>query len=264
MKNELGPTNPTEIMEFLLDHAPEPFPFAKMIALPTLCAWMRWPDDPEVIEDAQTTAAAAIFLHEKENGNSTSIPLSTHRLATSVVNRQVNGSYGEVFPQYVEVASLVAFFMHCPEHLNPSLNKAYFFVEEGGDCPEGDITEAEMREWKTSRTSLKVAWKEQAQAGPLLFVACLHDDGHQISDYAPDDPDYFDEIAELVQSKDRLSDYLGKALWCQQKLLRLLDTNAAAQIDFPEFTSSVKPVDPKLMIYDASQIKLVESYRAPQ
>ena len=79
-KNELGPTDPSEIMDFILEERNELFPFAKLIALLTLCAWMRWPDDQEVIEDAQVTAAAAVLLHEQQKGNSPIIPLSIDRL----------------------------------------------------------------------------------------------------------------------------------------------------------------------------------------
>ena len=54
--------------------------------------------------------------------------------------RQVNGSYMEAFPEYTHVSDLVAFFMHCPEDLRPSLNKAYFFIEEGGHLPDEPLT----------------------------------------------------------------------------------------------------------------------------
>jgi hypothetical protein len=144
MENELGPTDPSEIMEFILDEKHEPFPFAKLIALLTLCVWMRWPDDQEVIEDAQITAAAAVFLHEQQKGRSSVIPLRIDRLARSVVIRQVTGSYVEALPDYTHVSDLVAFFMHCPEDINPSLNKAYFFIEEGGHLPDEKLTKGEI------------------------------------------------------------------------------------------------------------------------
>jgi hypothetical protein len=264
MGNELGPTDPSEIMEFILDEKHEPFPFAKLIALLTLCAWMRWPDDQEVIEDAQITAAAAVFLHEQNKGRSPVIPLRIDRLARSVVIRQVTGSYVEAFPEYTHVMHLIAFFMHCPEDLSPSLNKAYFFIEEDGHLPDEQLTKGEIRELKRGRSALKIAWTEQAKAGPLLFAAALSENDHNISDYAPDDSEFFDEASQLVRDRNRLLNYFGMALWCQQKLIRLLGTTGARKIKFPQFPAAVKPIDPQFNTYDETQLKILSKYRAPQ
>jgi hypothetical protein len=111
---------------------------------------------------------------------------------------------------------------------------------------------------------LKIAWKEQAKAGPLLFAACLFEAGHNISDYAPDDSEFFEEATELVRNKARLLEFFGQALWCQQKLLRLLGPKGAKEIQFPQFPNFVKPIDPQLSVFDTAQLQILSKYRAPQ
>ena len=105
-KNALGPTNPDKIIAFLLTDQKEPYPFAKLVALLTLCTWMRWPDDQELIEDAQITAAAPIYLHAKGKGEAPAIPLDIDRLARSVAMRQISGLYFEAFLERGNVVDL--------------------------------------------------------------------------------------------------------------------------------------------------------------
>lgn len=259
----LGPTDPEEIIRFLLDDAPEPFRFARLIALLTLCAWMRWPDDKDVIRDAQTTAAAMIFLHEQKTGTAPSIPLSFERLCESIVDRRVSGQYWEAFEEQYGVTDIVNFFMHCPEERQPSLGKAYFFIDEGGFLPL-DANDEEKKQFRRARSSLKAAWKEQARSGPLLYAAEIFDDDTDLRWYAPDDDIYLEEAIAITQDRERLLRFFGVALFCQQKLARLLDKSAAAKLDFPKFPDVVAPVDPQLGTFDDEQLTILDKYTAPQ
>jgi hypothetical protein len=270
-KNALGPTGPEKLIAFLLTDQKEPYPFAKLVALLTLCTWMRWPDDQELIEDAQLTAAASIYLHAKEKGKAPAIPLDLDRLARSVAMRQISGMYLEAFPERGNVVDLISFFMHCPEELKPSLNRAYDFIEKGGFISV-DATKEELSSMKRARSTLKLAWKEQAIAGPLLCASqpileedsFEDDDRYFLYDYAPDDPECFDDAQRFVQSRDDLLKFFGEALYCQQKLLRLLDPDASAKLHFPKFPKIVTPIDPGFTSFDEDQLAIARTYRAPQ
>lgn len=259
----LGPTDPEEIIQFLLSSASEPFPFARVIALLTLCAWMRWPDDEDVVLDAQTTAAATIFLHERKKGNTPSIPLTLEHLCDSIVDRRVTGQYWEAFEEQIGIADIVAFFMHCPEELRPSLGKAYYFIDKGG-LISSDFDEEERKQLKRARSSLKAAWKEQARSGPLLYAAAIFDEDSDLEWYAPDDDTYLNEAIEFVQDQKRLLTFFGVALFCQRKLVRLLDKAVAEKLRFPRFPDVVTPVDPELGTFDEGQMKILAEYVAPQ
>jgi hypothetical protein len=259
----LGPTDPEEIIRFLLDDTPEPYPHARLVALLTLCSWMRWPDDQDVVQDAQTTAAATVLLRERKRGKTPSMPITLERLCDSVVDRRVTGQYWEAFEEQFGVTDIVNFFMHCPEEYQPSLGKAYHFIDEGGFLPlEAD--EEEKKQLRRARSSLKVAWKEQARSGPLLYAAAVFDEDSDLHWYAPDDDTYFDEAIAFVDDQARLLKFLGVALFCQQKIARLLDRAAAAKIDFPKFPAVVSPIDPQLGTFDDDQLKILDRYAAPQ
>jgi hypothetical protein len=259
----LGPTDPEEIIRFLLQDTPEPFPFARLIALLTFCVWMRWPDDDDVVLDAQTTAAAMVFLRERKPGNSPQIPLSFERLSQSIVHRAIYGQYWDAFEEQVGITDIVAFFMHCPEDRRPSLGKAYYFIDEGGFV-SSDFTEEERKQMKRARSSLKAAWKAQARSSPLLWATQVFEDDPDLLWFAPDDVDYLEDAIAFVQSRDRLLAFFGVALFCQQKLARLLDQSVAAKIDFLTFPDVVTPVDPQLGTFDEDQMKILDKYAAPQ
>jgi hypothetical protein len=263
----LGPTDPEDIIDFLLQDTPEPFPFARLVALLTLCAWMRWPDDDDdVVFDAQTTAAAAIFLHERERGNTPSMPLAIDRLCDSIIDRRVAGQYHEAFEEetVMAITDLVGFFMHCPEERKPSLGKAYHFIESGGFLPT-DCDEQDRKQMKRARSSLKVAWKTQARSGPLLWATQLFEEDPELAWYAPDDVEYFEHAITFQQSRERLLNFFGVALFCQQKLSRLLEQQSAAtKINFLNFPKVVKPVAPDIHTFDEDQLKLLDKYAAPQ
>ena len=259
----LGPTDPEEIIHFLLDDTPEPFPFARLIALLTLCAWMNWPDDEDVILDAQTTAAATVFLHERKKGNTPSIPLTFERLCDSIVDRRVAGQYWEALEESVGTEDIVAFFMHCPEEERPSLGKAYHFIDEGGFL-SSEFNAKEQKQMKRARSSLKAAWKEQAKSGPLLWATQVFEEDPDLPLFAPDDTAYLEDAIVLVQSKERLLAFFGVALYCQQKLSRLLDKSVAAKIDFIRFPEMVAPVDPQIGTFDEEQLAILHKYAAPQ
>jgi hypothetical protein len=99
----------------------------------------------------------------------------------------------------------------------------------------------------------------------LLFTSSsFGDDDNAIHEYAPDAPEYFNEAEQLVQSRERMLSFFGEALYCQQKLQRLLDPAVAAKLLFPKFPSVVTPVDPGFGAFHETQLEIIKKYRAPQ
>jgi hypothetical protein len=260
----LGPTDPEEIIDFLLQDNPEPFPFARLVALLTLCAWMRWPDDEDVVLDAQTVAAANVFLRERERGTSLQLPLSLERLCHSVVYREISGQYEDAFDELNDIAEIVGFFMHCPEERRPSLGKAYHFIGSGGFLPT-DADDKDRRQMKRARSSLKATWKAQARSGPLLWATYHFEDDPDLPYFSPDDVDYLEDAITFAQNRDRLLTFFGVALFCQQKLGRLLEQHPlAAKIKFLTFPELVRPIVPDIVPLDEDQLKILDKYVAPQ
>lgn len=95
-------------------------------------------------------------------------------------------------------------------------------------------------------------------------MAAWDDEHHDVADYTPEDSDLFDEAEQFVKNREHLLQYFGTALWCQQKLARLLGPKAANDIQFPHFPEVVKPIDPGLVTFDEQQLKILDGYRAPQ
>ncbi|MBR1231712.1 hypothetical protein [Bradyrhizobium sp. AUGA SZCCT0182] len=259
----LGPTDPEEIIRFLLEDTPEPYLFARAIGLLTLCAWMRWPDDQDAVLDAQTTAAATAFLHERTKGNMPTIPLTLDRLCDSIVNRRAAGQYWEAFNEQMGITDIVSFFMHCPEEQRPSLGKAYYFIDEGG-LVSAASDEEERTPLKRDRSSLKDAWKKHARSGPLLWATLVFEKDSEAFWYAPDDIHCLKKANALVQSKQRLLNLFGIALFSQERLIQLLQTTGAAPSKFPLFPTIVKPIEPDIGTFDKEQLRILDSYSAPQ
>ena len=259
----LGPTDPEEIIHYLLQDAEESFPFSRLIAFLTLCAWMRWPDDEDILLDAQTAAAAMVLLHERKRGETPAIPLSLERACESIVCRQIYGQYSDAFEDQMTITDIVAFFMHCPEERRPSLGKAYHFIDNGG-LVSSEFDDKERKRMKRARSSLKAAWKAQAKSGPLLWATLVFDDDSDVYWFAPDEIDCFEAANALVQSRTRLLTLFGIALFCQQKLTRLLRATGATKIKFLTFPRLIKPVAPDIGLFDEEQLRILDSYAAPQ
>lgn len=225
---------------------------------------MRWPDDEDVVLDAQTTAAANIFLRERERGSSPQLPLSFERLCQSIVCREIYGQYEDAFEELTDITDIVGFFMHCPEERRPSLGKAYHFIDSGGFVPT-DADEKDRRQMKRARSSLKAAWKAQARSGPLLWATYQFEDDPDLPYFSPDSVDYLEDAIAFVQNRDRLLAFFGVALFCQQKLSRLLEKQPlAAKVKFLTFPEIVRPIRPDIYTLDEDQLKILDKYAAPQ
>jgi hypothetical protein len=244
--------------------APDQNHFSRLVALMTFCAWMRWPADQDLIYSAQVAAMASIVVSEKVKGDLFETPLTVEILADALINTSLAGPFVEAFEEMEDsITEMVGFFMHCPEELRPSLLKARDFIDRGGFVPEG-IEKNEQKQYKRSRSTLKVVWTDQAAAGPFLWAAYYSDENLELLDLLPDDPETIPAATAFLNNKKRILDFFGVARFCQEKLLRLLDPNAAGRIRFLSFPDSIAAVKPDIETFDDAQLVILKSYQAPQ
>jgi hypothetical protein len=261
----LGPTDPEQIIKFLIGSAPEPYPYAKVVALLTFCAWMRWPNDVELIESAQVTAAACVVVYEKANGNNVTIPLTIESLCEAIINDPLASNFEDAMLSATDpITNIVSFFMFCPEERKPSLLKARYFINAGGFVDD-DIPKDEVKQYKKSEATLKVVWKQQAVAGPFLWAGHFFEEDPENLELLNIVPDEIESVAiarNFLADSVKIRRFLGIALFCQNKLSRLLDPSAA-KVRFVKFPKSVQPIEPGIGTFDEKQLEILSKYRAP-
>jgi hypothetical protein len=244
--------------------APDQDRLSRVVALMTFCAWMRWPTEQDLIYSAQVATMASIVVGEKARGDIFEPPLTVEILADALINYSLAGPFVLAFEEMEDsITEMIGFFMHCPEELRPSLLKARDFIDKGGFVPEG-IEKNEQKQYKRSLSTLKVVWATQAAAGPFLWAAHHSDENLNLLDLLPDDPETIPAATAFLKNKKRILDFFGVARFCQEKLLRLLDPNAAERIRFLSFPDSIAAVRPNIVTFDDAQLEILKSYRAPQ
>lgn len=255
----LGPTDPKQILEFLVGNKTEPYPYARVIALLTFRVWMTWPNDQDMVRNAQIMAAASVVVYERQKKRRIKLPLTIEMLCQELTHRPINGTYYEAMEPSIEpISDLVGFFMHCPEQLKPSLLKARYFIDAGGFVPDG-ISEKEQKEYKKSETTLKAVWREHAQSGPFVWAAYGFEDSFDLLDLVPDEIESIETSKRFLASPRRLRTFLELALYCQTKLQRVLDP-AAARFEFVKFPKSIELLDWDISTFDDVQLAIMNEY----
>jgi len=257
-----GPTKPKEILKFLLGNEREPYPFARAVSLLTFCTWMRWPNDPEVVQDAHIHALASSVILQRDRGKSIKTPLSLEILCDALIHPRITGLYHMEEPALEPITDIVSFFMFCPGALKPSLLKARHFINANGFVPEDLTDDAEKKKYRKGKTVSKAVWREQAISGPFLWAGQFFEEDYDLLELTPDEPESVFAAAQFLDERTRFERFLGVALFCQNKLARLLDPSAA-EIRFLEFPKEIKPIDPEIGTFDESQLKIMKGYRAP-
>lgn len=242
-------------------------PADRLISLMTFSAWMRWPEDQEVLRYANVVAAANIYLYDKSNGKEPRVSPSVDDMARALVESPLAGWFSHVYETTDLLAGeIVNFFMHCPEELKPSLLKARYFIEQGGFTSE-DMTDKERKESTPGSTLLKAGWSEQAIAGPFAWTAESFGEEEGIEELlwiVPDDPDSIPVAEAFLADPLQIDRFFGIARFAQERLLRLLDPVSRSRFKFARFPSSIELVCPDIDYFDEVQLEIMKTYRAPQ
>lgn len=264
--------NPSDTIKLLSDDKTPRCAYEREVALFGLIAWMNWPDDPRLVRTIQTIAAAhyakingALGLHDPKLRH----PLTQPDLLIDCLLSYVRKPFvaiGDLFEsaewQAEEVGEIVSFFMLCPASLKPSMNKALYFIDGGGFVPLG-LDKADQQSFKRSIATSKTAWASRKTSAPFVYV-CSHLGFQYLLRLSPDKASSLKRASSLVNDKGKLLRFFGYAKYSQNILLQRLDRRALAKCDFATFSETLEALDPAVGPFDADQIELLKSYRAPQ
>lgn len=248
----------------LLDQRKELYPLEKHIKLSAFCTWLHDPNDPDIMPHAQTVAAANIYYGCKDERRDAIPLISIEQLARALADPVLASDYASWFmsldPDLSAARDIIAFFVQCPVQKNPSLNKAFYFIENDGmvDMTGSREERLELLKLKRKTATLKAIWRVRARTSPFLLSAwmILPD----ICSLAPDYPDLFKITSRIIAKPKKLILFFQYANWCQEILKDRLDRSAKNSIDFVEFPSGLAPIHPTILSFDKRQMAILEHY----
>lgn len=267
----------TDLIEVLCDIREESYPFEKHVALLTFSAWMIWPQKPEVINHAKIVAAAliikgmnskAITLKESERSKHIAA-IAEHAMppgaVAEVVLKRIVWSFRDelIGAAYSidDVTGIIVFFLTCPTELNPSFNKATFFIDACGYADPNDSAE-DQKATRVSPSTLKNSWGRLAVSSPFLFAAdYLH--MQSIYDLAPDELESVPEAMQYLKSATRLRRFFEVAKYAQETMIGKLDKKTTDRFKFVTFPESIK--SPKTLAiepFDERELGIINRYKA--
>jgi hypothetical protein len=267
-----------DLMEVVCDHRKEAFPFEKYVALMTFSTWLRAPRQPEIVRQGRIIAVALLML-SIDNGQ---LPVSVSQrkstidaIATSafplldaadaLVNRCLGGTFGEGFAEeraLYDAAALAAFILRCPLGMSPSVNKALYFIDEGGFTGDAFNEEEDKGErYVVSPATIKKGWSGSAIASPF-WLAADRLKAWSIGYLAPDDEEALLKTKDLLSDTSRIREYFGSARYLQESLLSRLDKSSRKNFRFVQFPKSIAlhPVEPRP--FNAAQLEIIKGYKA--
>jgi hypothetical protein len=263
-----------EVIETICGIRAERFPFEKIVALITFSVWLNWPDKPEIVRQGRLIAIAHLILALNDNELPTSKKRATVQkiideafdpidTAEALVQRELEFGYWEQFQSQIaehgDVESIARFIISCPKEYTPSLNKALFFISEGGFANE----ESEQP-YKPSIATLKKSWVRYAPQAAFILAEELCLESGQITMLPPDDGNSIDIARHLLGEQARVRDYFGKAKYLQDLLQSRLDRVSQKRFSFVTLPDNIQPVTADLPILVEWQLEIVKKYRAPK
>lgn len=249
----------------LTDQRQERYPLEKHIKLSAFCTWLHDPNDPDIILHAQIVAAANIYCRCKDDRRSTIPLISIERLARALTNPVLTHDFLSWFesldPDLVAARDIIAFFVQCPLHEKPSLNKAFHFMENDGmvDMTGSREELLEILTLKRSTATLKAVWRTRAQTSPFLLSAWMT--LPDICLLAPDNPDLFKLASRIIAKPKKLILFFQYANGFQKILKDRLDPSARNAIRFVAPPSNLPSTTPVIVGFDARQMSILKSYR---
>jgi hypothetical protein len=260
-----------ELIGTICGNRAEKFPFEKIVALITFSVWLRWPDKPEVVRQGRLVAIAHVILALHEGALPTGKkrqtvqkiideafdPLDT---AEALVQRELECGFWEQFedqlPEYGDVESIAKFIISCPKEYSPSLNKALFFISEGGF--------AENDDYKPSIATLKKSWVMYAPQAAFFLAEELCLEAGQITMLPPDDGNSIDIARDFLKEQAKVRSFFGKVRYLQSLLHSRLDKISQNRFSFVTFPDNIKSVTTDLPILADWQVEIVRNYKAPK
>jgi hypothetical protein len=258
-----------QLMEVICGLKKERYPFERYVALMTFGVWLRIPKEEDYVQRSELISAASIIL--AINNGTLRVPsakkrsvieqiakplFSTLEVADALVNRFV------IDADPVTDASFIATFIaRCPKEFNPSVNKALFFMKNGGFTEDfsdqGDDTPVKM-----APATLKPGWTSCAASSPFV-VAARRLKLSEIVELNADDEGVL-EAAKILQDVTRLREFFGGARYIQEILVERLHESSIKKIPFVDFPDTIKPHVLEPRPFSSTQLDIIKRYRAPR
>jgi hypothetical protein len=273
------------LIEVICGFKDERYPFEKHVALMTLSVWLLIPKEEGCVRQAGLISAASVIW--AINNGKLGVPSSKTQsvidriaetmfppleVADALVNRFEIDTDDLIYANFI-----TAFIFRCPKELNPSVNKALFFMKNGGFTEElndpGDDIPATI-----SPATLKVGWRACAASSPFAYVALLRKrldaipsdlKGDElltlpeIMDLEIDEEDGVLEAGRILQDVPRLREFFGYARYIQDVLLERLQGTSIKKIPFVEFPDTIQPLVIEPRPFSPAQLEIIKSYHAP-
>jgi hypothetical protein len=263
-----------DLMEVICDCRKEAFPFEKYVSIMTFSTWLHWPNSQDVVSQARLVAAGSIIRAIRSNTLKTpdddsekvimtiaNTLLRPEAVADALVKRAMIGSYQEnidfQFSALSDVDGIVSFFLRCPVADKPSLNKALFFIEEGGYVDEESPSD------KAVSATLKTSWKNFAVVAPFSFAAGFWE-LDELLELAPDNDSSIFEAGKLLIKINSLRRYFGTVRYVQDILLERLDPKTLIWLKFVKFPDCIKSRRTPFRPLFPDQMAILKRYHAPK
>jgi hypothetical protein len=264
--------NLTDIVQLVCGDRVENFPFERHIAIMTFSVWLWHRDQLTVVEYGKLIAAAKVITEinrksRKRRGPERAQTARTifetvatpERTAELLLQNPMMGSFRDDMNFEVtevtyggdEAAAVAMFLLRCPTGQKPSLNKAFFFLSEGGFG------------YKTSIATLKKYWAKFAPISPFVIGAKTLN-MTKMFNLPPDGETSFQDATKLLQNDGKLRDYFGVSRYVQEKILTVIGRQILKRIDFITFPRSIEPRTFEFEPLGSEQLQLLATYRAPK
>jgi hypothetical protein len=186
-----------------------------------------------------------------------------------VVRRILQKTYKLVMRETIvslfHASSITAFIVRCPLELKPSVNKAVFFIDEGGYSDAYDIVnykDDRAKPYKASHQTLRRGWISSATSSPFV-VAAHRLNMTSIIELAPDYDDSIPQSRRLLGNTTKLRRFFGLARFIQEQLLKRLDKSSRKRFKFCQFPDNISPYEIKPHPFDSRQLGIIGGYEAP-
>jgi hypothetical protein len=268
------------LIEILSGLRKEEYPFQRYVALLTFSTWLGWPDAPNVVEMAETVAVARVLLaidrteievrksqRDKVIQEVFRKALNPSRVAAALAEPCLEARFRDAAAEFNlslwNVTAVAAFFLQCPEKLKPSVNKALFFISEGG-FSDSITTTRRGREipYKASSASLRNSWSRLVVSSSFAFAA-VTDALEVIFELSPDGEHSVSKAKPLLEKVELLKRHFEYARYVQDSLLSRLDKATLDKYDFMPFPSSIVPRTVEFAQLNDDQQAIVRRYKAP-
>jgi hypothetical protein len=273
-------TDVGQLMEIICGIREEQYAFEKYVALLTFSTWLGWPFAPNVVEFAEIVAAARVILAIDDG--EIKVPKAQRQQVIESISRQVfkplsvasalaepcleirfRAASEEFNLSLWNVAAIAAFFMKCPEEMKPSVNKAFFFIDEGGFKDALQIERGgQYKPYKVAPASLKKSWGSLAVTSPFALSA-IHQSIEVIFNLPPDGDSSIKEARTLLKKPEMLKRYFGYARFIQDILIHNLHQVSRDKFMFIQFPKSIPIHAVEPVPFDSDQLSIIKRYKAP-